>query len=137
MKKYIYIGAGGFAGAVLRYILKNIDIFHYTGKLPLNTLLINITGSFIIGLFLTLASEMWNISENLRLGVVTGFIGTYTTFSTMCKETAGLYAKGSTVYALCYILISALLGLAAVAAGVKTAGIIEVNRENTGFNTEE
>lgn len=120
MKKYIYIGAGGFIGAVLRYILKNIDIFNYT-KLPLNTFLINISGSFIIGLILTLAYEKRDIDENVRLGVVTGFIGAYTTFSTLCKETAGLYAKGSLYYAVLYVILSAVIGLAAVYTGTIAA----------------
>ena len=121
MKKYIYIGAGGFIGAVLRYILKNIDIFQYTGKMPINTFLINISGSFIIGLFLTLAYEKRDIDENLRLGIVTGFIGAYTTFSTLCKETAGLYTKGSIVYAVLYVILSAVIGLIAVYTGIMAA----------------
>jgi fluoride exporter len=117
MRKYIYVGAGGVLGSILRFYIKNIHIFHYKGVIPLNTLLINITGSFILALVLTIAYEVRNFDSNIRLGITTGFIGAYTTFSTMCKETVTLIGSGYYYSALFYITISTVLGLGVVYFG--------------------
>ena len=113
MKKYIFIGTGGFLGAALRYFLKNIRIFNLTTNLPLNTLMINGIGCFIIGLFLTAAYEVF--------GVSTGFVGAFTTFSTLCKETVALVLKGQYYSGALYIMLSAVFGLAAVYFGITIA----------------
>lgn len=121
MKKYIYIGIGGFLGAVSRYLIKNIHIYHYKELIPLNTLIINVTGSFILALILTLALEIWEMDECIRLGIATGFLGAYTTFSTLCKETVTLLTNGYYFSAISYITISTVLGLVGVYFGVIVA----------------
>jgi len=125
MKKYIYIGAGGFFGAILRAFIESIHIYNYNEKIPLNTLIINISGSFLLALILTLALEVWKIGANLRLGLTVGFLGAFTTFSTMCKETVNLMDKGYYLSAISYITISTILGLLAAYLGVVLArGVI-------------
>jgi len=121
MRKYIFIGAGGILGAILRYYIKNIHIYHYKEVIPLNTLLINITGSFILALVLTTALEVWEFDSNLRLGIATGFLGAFTTFSTMCKETVSLMNSGYYYSAISYITISTILGLGAAYFGIVLA----------------
>lgn len=121
MKKYIYIGIGGFLGSISRVFLKNIHIYHYKELIPLNTLLINVSGSFILGLLLTLALELWELDESIRLGIVTGFLGGYTTFSTLCKETVTLLTNGYYFSAISYITMSTVLGLAGVYFGIVLA----------------
>lgn len=118
MRKYIYIGVGGVLGAILRYYIKNIHIYHYKELIPLNTLLINISGSFILALVLTIAYEIWDFDSNIRLGIATGFLGAFTTFSTMCKETVTLIESGNYYSALSYITTSTVLGLAAAYFGI-------------------
>lgn len=118
MRKYIYIGAGGVFGAILRYYIKNIHLYHYKELIPLNTLLINITGSFILALVLTIAYEIWDFDSNIRLGIATGFLGAFTTFSTMCKETVSLIESGNYYSALSYITTSTVLGLAVAYFGI-------------------
>ena len=118
MRKYIYIGAGGFLGAILRYYIKNIHIYHYKELIPLNTLLINITGSFILALVLTISYEIWDFDSNIRLGIATGALGAYTTFSTMCKETVSLMQTGDYYSAISYITTSTFIGLAAAYFGI-------------------
>ncbi|PJI06761.1 MULTISPECIES: fluoride efflux transporter CrcB [Clostridium] len=111
MKKYIVIGLGGALGAILRYVIKNINIPQYREVIPINTLAINLSGAFILALILTTACGVAHFNENIKLGIATGFLGAYTTFSTMCKETAVLINKGFYFSAVSYIGISAIFGL--------------------------
>lgn len=118
MRKYIFIGIGGVAGALSRYIIKGIHINHYNGIFPINTLFINITGSFILASILTLAFEIWEFDSDIRLGIATGFLGAYTTFSTLCKETVELMKQGYFMEAFLTIASSVIAGLAAIYIGV-------------------
>lgn len=140
MRKYIYIGAGGVFGAILRYYIKNIHLYHYKELIPLNTLLINITGSFILALVLTIAYEIWDFDSNIRLGIATGFLGAFTTFSTMCKETVSLIESGNYYSALSYITTSTVLGLAAAYFGIIIAREVVsklVNKEDYEIAIQE
>ena len=94
MRKYIYISIGGALGAVFRLAIENVHIWNYNESIPLNTLIINIAGSFILALFLTAAYEVMEVDADLRIGLSTGFLGAFTTFSTLCKETVSLMAGG-------------------------------------------
>lgn len=121
MRKYIFIGMGGFLGAAARFAVKNIHIYHYHGNIPLNTLIINVSGSFILALLLTIAFEIFSIDTDIRLGIATGFLGAYTTFSTLCRETVSLMMDGHYYSAVSYVIISTVLGIAAVYLGVLLA----------------
>jgi CrcB protein len=118
MRKYIYIGLGGILGTYLRYYIRNIQIYNYHGNVPINTLAINVSGSFLLALILTIAFEIWEINANLRLGITTGFLGAFTTFSTLCKETVVLFKEGDYFSSISYITLSTMLGLAAAYFGV-------------------
>ena len=65
MRKYIIIGCGGFLGAILRYLIKGIQIYNYHENVPLNTLIINVTGTFILTLVLTVAFEVWKFDSSI------------------------------------------------------------------------
>jgi CrcB protein len=121
MRKYIYIGIGGLLGAISRYLIKGIKIYHYHENVPLNTLIINITGCFILALVLTIAFEVWKFDASLRLGIATGFLGAYTTFSTLCKETVGLIYQGDYFSAITYITDSTIVGILAAYLGIVIA----------------
>ncbi len=112
MRKYIYIGIGGFFGAILRYLIRAMQIENYNGQFPINTLVINLTGCFLLAVILTLALEVLEISSCLRLGISTGFIGAFTTFSTLCKEISTLAFQEYYLTAFAYALISIGAGLA-------------------------
>ena len=135
MKRYLCIGIGGFLGAVLRYVIKGIHIYHYKENIPLNTLIINVTGSFILALVLTTALEIWEIDANVRLGIATGFLGAYTTFSTLCKETSALLSQGFYFSTLSYITVSTMLGLGAAYFGIILAR--EAIGKRIKYNNEE
>ena len=121
MKKYVYISIGGALGAALRLYIKNIHIWNYHENIPLNTLLINVSGSFILALFLTFALEVMEVDADIRLGVSTGFIGAFTTFSTLCKETVLLIYAGDYFSAISYVTVSTMLGLSAAYFGIVLA----------------
>ncbi|MCJ7687743.1 MAG: fluoride efflux transporter CrcB [Clostridiaceae bacterium] len=121
MRKYTLIAIGGMLGAILRYFIKNIHIYHYKGVIPINTLLINISGSFVLALTLTVAFEIYELDADLRLGIATGFLGAYTTFSTLCKQTVNLMNQGYYYSSISYIGFSAIFGFAAAYLGVALA----------------
>jgi len=121
MKKYIYIGCGSFIGAVLRFLIKGIQIYNYHENVPLNTLFINILGAFIMAFILTIAFEVWEFDSDIRLGVTTGFLGAFTTFSTLCKETVGLMQNGDYFSAISYMTVSVMLGFGAAYFGIVIA----------------
>lgn len=115
------IAAGGALGAMLRYYLGGTILGRAGAPFPTATFVINITGSFILGFFLTLATERWHLGPNLRLAVAVGFIGAYTTFSTFEYETARLLEGGELVRALLYVALSVIVGFMAVRAGILLA----------------
>ncbi len=134
MRKYIFISLGGAFGAVLRYVIRSIPTPYYNGNIPLNTLIINITGSFILALVLTGANEVFKLEADLKLGITTGFIGAFTTFSTLCKETVSLLSNGAHLSAFSYLTLSAILGITAAYLGVvlerTAASIVNKNKKN-------
>ncbi|MBM7581760.1 CrcB protein [Caldicoprobacter guelmensis] len=124
MKKYIFIGIGGSVGAVLRVAIKAVQIGVYK-NIPINTLSINVVGSFMLAFILTVVLEFCEVDEHVHLGITTGFLGAFTTFSTLCKEAVELVRRGFYNIALFYIVISAALGFSAAYFGVYLAGRIK------------
>jgi CrcB protein len=121
MKKYYLIAAGGAVGALLRFQIKSIpDLFNSPDQLiniSLNILLINIIGSFFLGLLNTLFSQTEEISDDLKLGITTGLIGAFTTFSTFCKESLMLINAGYFSIFIFYLFASLVLGILFVYIG--------------------
>lgn len=135
MRKYVFIGLGGFLGAVLRYLIEGVQICGYHENVPLNTLIINVGGAFILALILTVAFEIWEFSPDVRIGISIGFLGAFTTFSTFCKETVGLIHAGDYFSAISYVTVSVMLGLGAAYLGTILArelGAKIVNRSRRG-----
>ncbi|OPJ60985.1 fluoride efflux transporter CrcB [Clostridium oryzae] len=121
MKKCIYVGVFAFFGAMLRFFVKNIHLYNYKGAIPVNTLFINLIGSFLMALILTISLEVKEIKEELRLGLTTGFLGAFTTFSTLCKELVKLLQSRMYFSALSYLTMSIIFGLSAAYLGVIVA----------------
>ncbi len=130
LRKYIFLGCGGFAGAILRYSIEQIRIQNYHENIPLNTLFINVSGTFLMAFILTIAFEVWEIHADIRLGITTGFLGAYTTFSTLCKEAVSLMRNGDYFSAISYITVSVMLGLGASYFGIVLARKIGSLKEN-------
>jgi CrcB protein len=114
----LWVMAGGAIGTLSRYLL-SLWALPMSTQLPWGTIIINVTGSFIIGFFgtLTLATGKFPVSENLRLFVMVGICGGYTTFSAFSLQTLDLMRAGAMGRAAINVTASVLLCLAAVAAG--------------------
>jgi CrcB protein len=115
------VSVGGFCGAVARYLAGLWAVERWGAALPWGTLLINLSGSFVLGFYLTLVTERCAGRSTSRLLVATGFLGAYTTFSTFSYEVVQLMTQGHQLQALGYVAGSLVLGLAAAAVGMLAA----------------
>lgn len=115
MFNIIAVGAGGFIGAALRYIIGLIPV-RESLSFPVKTFAINIIGAFIIGL-VTAAALKNSLNPRLVLFLKVGICGGFTTFSSFALETGDLLSRGSTITAICYVIFSIVLGVIAVFAG--------------------
>ena len=119
--RFLIVAIGGAAGAVARYAVTLGVALFWKKEFPLATLLINVSGSFILGLFATFAAEKTMIDPAWRLLVTTGFVGAYTTFSTFEYETQRLTESGALSWGIVNVLTSVLAGYLAVQLGVMLA----------------
>ncbi len=114
----ILIGLGGFAGALSRYVVDGFVSERTGGGFPWGTLVVNASGSFLLGLLFAMTTERAVFPAEIRGPLMIGFIGAYTTFSTYMLESWGLVESGSWGPAIANLGGSMLIGLAAVAAGL-------------------
>ena len=117
----LYVGAGGALGSISRYALAYLIQSRSTSPFPSATLLINITGSMLLGLIMRYAADTSAISVEARLLLTTGFCGGYTTFSTFSYETVRLIEDGDYRRAAAYATLSVVLSLAGIFAGFALA----------------
>jgi CrcB protein len=119
---YVLVGAGGFLGANARYVAAKWIGTVSDGRFPLGTFLVNVSGSFLLGLLGGwLAGRLVPTSDHLRLALGVGFLGAFTTFSTFEFETHALIEDGIWFAALMNIVLSVCIGLIALRAGVVVA----------------
>ena len=120
----LIIGIGGFLGAIARYIVALWIGQRWGRTFPLGTFMINITGSFLIGLLMSLFTERFMVNPQWRLLFVVGFLGAYTTFSTFEYETGALLRDGEWLIAMLNVVLSVIVGFIALKAGEVIAKII-------------
>lgn len=118
MNDVFVVGLGGFLGANARFLVSGWLARNVDPALPWGTLMVNVTGSFIIGAFLVWSTERVVADPNLRLLVAVGFCGAYTTFSSYAFETLRLMEQGHWLDAAGNFLFNNLLSLVAVFAGM-------------------
>ena len=118
MEKFLLISAGAMLGANVRYWLSDWAAQKWGATYPIGTLIINISGSLLLGFFMTLATERFMIDPRWRLLFAVGFLGAYTTFSTYTYESFNLILKGQLVYGLLNLFGSTILGFLAVGIGI-------------------
>jgi CrcB protein len=120
--KYLLILLGGGAGSLSRYLVGTAIVTRYGGRFPIvGTMSINVTGSFLIGLLMTLIVERFGANSNLRPLLVIGFLGGYTTFSSFEWETYSAIRDGGFWVGVANIAVSVTLGYAAVWLGAMVA----------------
>jgi CrcB protein len=117
MDRFVMVFVGAGAGGLARFIAGTVIMQRYAGRFPLGTFLINVSGSFLIGVLMAFLSERLDLSPNWRLLLVVGFLGGYTTFSSFEYETFVAVRSGSQVLALLNILGSIVFGYIAVWLG--------------------
>lgn len=117
MLNILLIGIGGFLGAVARYGVALWIGQRWGSSFPLGTFVINISGSFLIGLLMVLFTERFMVNPQWRLLLVIGFLGAYTTFSTFEYETGALLKDGEWLFALLNVVLSVVVGFIALKLG--------------------
>jgi len=118
---YVWIALGAVVGASARYFLSTLIARDFATAFPYGTLLINITGSLILGFFLIFSTERALLDPRWRLLIAVGFCGSYTTFSSYAFESFALMEQGQWLLSGINVLTSNVLCLAAVLAGAALA----------------
>jgi len=121
VRAVVAIAVAGAVGALARYGLDGFVSRRQRGAFPWGTFVVNVSGAFVLGLLFTLATERWSLAPWLRSALTIGFLGAYTTFSTLSLETYRLAADKALGLAAANMLGSCAAGLAAVYAGVVLA----------------
>lgn len=114
----VLIALGGAVGAVSRYAVDTWVAQATAGAFPWGTLVVNVSGALALGLLYALATERGVLPAEIRAPVMIGFIGAYTTFSTLMLESWRLWEDGSVGLAIVNLAGSSVLGIAAVIVGL-------------------
>jgi len=122
--RLFFVGIGGFFGAIARYVTGAFIGQHWGRSFPLGTFVVNVFGSFLIGFLMPLLTERLIVSPQLRLMLVVGFLGAYTTFSTFEYETGALLRDGEWLFAILNITLSVVLGFLGLKLGELISKII-------------
>lgn len=125
MRNLLIIGAGGFIGAVLRYLaVLSMQMFKTKTNIPMGTLLVNVVGCLLIGFLAVLVENGHLISTDTRNFLIIGILGAFTTFSTFGYETVSLLKNGMNIQFFVNIILQVVLGLLAVWGGMNLAGLL-------------
>ncbi len=118
MEKFFIISLGAILGANARYWLGGWAAERFGADFPYGTFIINLTGSFVLGLFITLITQRFLVDPNWRLFIAIGFLGSYTTFSTYTYESVNLILTGQVWAGIINLFGSSILGAAAAIGGI-------------------
>ena len=121
MLNVLAVFLGGGIGAVLRYLTGVLFVQYLKFHLPLPTFVVNVVGCFILGFVYVLCLEKFQLNPALKLLITVGFCGGLTTFSTFSLDVWNMFFAGEFLKAALYIILSLILSLAALLAGVMVA----------------
>lgn len=124
MKQLLLIGFGGFIGSIARFLVSKLNVSWHVMSVPMGTLVVNIAGSLLIGFLAGIAAKSDVLSADLRLFLMVGVCGGFTTFSSFTNENMMLIQNGQTLTALIYISASVILGLVAVFLGYSLSNLM-------------
>jgi len=117
LRTILFIGTGGFLGTVARFLVSKLSQQMFQTTFPLGTLIVNLTGCFILGIIYGLMERGELFSSDVRLFLTVGFCGGFTTFSTFAFENANMLRDGNFTQVALYTGISVIIGIAALIAG--------------------
>lgn len=118
MLHLLLVALGGASGSVLRYLVGHWSLRQFGPAFPWGTMIVNIVGSLLIGLLAEFIARRLDASAEVRLLLVTGFLGGFTTFSAFSLDALTLFERGATTIAVVYVVTSVAVSLAAVMGGL-------------------
>jgi CrcB protein len=121
IKSFLIVGLGGAIGSMLRYAVQKFFQAQSAAAFPTGTLLVNISGCFLIGILWGIVSRSLSWNEEMKLLLMTGFCGGFTTFSAFTLEGIGLLKENKTALFLIYLTASVVGGLLATFIGIRIA----------------
>ncbi|ELR69083.1 CrcB protein [Fulvivirga imtechensis AK7] len=117
IKNILLVGVGGFMGSIARYLVYLVVGKRLVSIFPWGTLIVNVGGSLILGIFMGIMIKTTMINDNIRLLIAVGFCGSFTTFSTFAYENMFLYQQKALPTALGYTFASLVIAIAAIFGG--------------------
>jgi len=124
MKQLFIVGIGGFIGSIARFLVQKLNLHWHFLSIPLGTLTVNVLGSLIIGIIIGISAKSEIIPPNIRLFLMVGFCGGFTTFSSFTGENLALMQNGQLASALLYTGFSIFFGFLAVYLGYVTSNLL-------------
>jgi len=124
IKTILLVGFGGFIGSVARYFISKLNIYFDFLDIPFGTLTVNILGSFLIGFLTGISDKSVILSADLRLLLMVGICGGFTTFSTFTNENLMLLHNGQILSLFLYTGLSIFLGFIAVYLGYISSNLL-------------
>jgi CrcB protein len=118
LRNIALVGLGGMVGSIARYVVAAVLAHRLSVGFPYGTFTVNIVGCFLIGLILGILARAGALASDLRLLLVVGFCGGFTTFSSFTYEIIELVEANRVMLAILYVVFSMLLGLLAAVAGL-------------------
>ena len=117
LKEIVLVGLGGGVGSIMRFLTSKYVCKFFPHELPLATFIVNVAGCLLIGLLIGISSRNNLLAEDIRLLLIVGFCGGFTTFSTFSLENLHLYQAGNYWLLAVYILTSVIFGIGFVWLG--------------------
>ena len=124
MKNILLIGFGGFIGSVARYFLSKLNLYFDILAIPIGTLSVNVIGSFILGFLTGITEKSAILTADLRLLLMVGVCGGFTTFSTFSNENLMYLHNGQFSLLFIYTAVTIIFGFAAVYLGFVTSNLL-------------
>jgi CrcB protein len=124
MKQLLIVGVGGFIGSVARFLVQKLNLHWHFLSIPMGTFTVNILGSLIIGFLIGISTKTEIISSDLRLFLMVGFCGGFTTFSSFTGENLTLMQNGQFSSVILYTGFSIFFGFLAVYLGFQTSNLL-------------
>ena len=121
MSIYFAIALGGSLGAISRYWVSTSTYSWLGSNFPYGTLMVNLSGSLLVGFLTVVLVQRFDVSDQVRLGLIVGFLGSFTTFSAFSMDTIQWIENGAVLKALAYVLVSVIACVLGAWAGLISA----------------